>query len=133
MTRLVGTVCVVRRSERPMSALEVRLLECAAHTSAAIEHARLLDEERRRVRDLSVINELGALVGERLDLSAVPVTGARYLARITDVTHASIALRKALTAPASSPRPLPIPGTPTPSWTSTSPRPSPRSSGSGSR
>jgi signal transduction histidine kinase len=53
----------------------------------------LRDEaEQRRFGDLSVINELGGLLAQHLDLSAVLSAGVRSSARIADVPHAFLLL-----------------------------------------
>lgn len=90
---LIGTICVVRRHERPFCDDDVHLLEaCAAHVAKAIAHARLFEAERRRAHDLALINELGRLIAETLDLREVLSTGLRHLARIVDAPQAFLGL-----------------------------------------
>ncbi|MBI3185373.1 MAG: GAF domain-containing protein [Myxococcales bacterium] len=90
---LLGTLSVARADERRFSDEEVQLVEsCAAQLGAAVEHARLFEEERRRVCDLSAINELGALIAQHLELSAVMSTAVRQLSRIAEVPNVFLVL-----------------------------------------
>ncbi|MHB8874480.1 MAG: GAF domain-containing protein [Myxococcaceae bacterium] len=91
--RLIGTFCVVRGAGKPLGEDEVRLLEsCGGQVGVAIEHARHLEDERRRVRDLALINELGGLISQHLELSDVLAVGMRHLSRITDAPNAFLML-----------------------------------------
>ncbi|MFN7131053.1 MAG: GAF domain-containing protein, partial [Myxococcales bacterium] len=91
--RLLGTFWVGRREEKPFDVQEVQLLEsCAAHVSVAIENARLFEAERRRVGDLSLINEVGEAIGRHLALPNVLSTGVQNVARITEVPNAYLML-----------------------------------------
>lgn len=91
--RLIGTICCVRRSDRPFLPDEQQLIEsCAAHIGVAIEQARLLEAERQRNRDLALINELGALVATNLDLADLLDTGVRHLSQLTSVPHTFLML-----------------------------------------
>jgi signal transduction histidine kinase len=86
--RMLGTFTVFRASERPFTDEERRLFEgCAALVAVSIEHARLFDEQRRRVQDLSLINEIGGLIARHLDLPALLSTGVRHLSRLADVPN----------------------------------------------
>jgi signal transduction histidine kinase len=81
--RLVGTVVVLRHAKRAMRSAEVRLLEStAAQLGAAIQHARLLAEERQRVEELAAVNEIGRLITEPIELESVLAVGVRHLAKI---------------------------------------------------
>jgi signal transduction histidine kinase len=91
--RVIGTLCVVRRDDRAFLDEEIQLLEaCAAHVSAALEHARLLDQERRRADDLSLMHEVGSLVAQHLDLSTVLSIAVRSSARFVEVPHVFLQL-----------------------------------------
>jgi signal transduction histidine kinase len=90
---LVGTLSVSRCTETEFTDEEMHLLEsCAGHLAVTISHARLYEDERRRVRDLELINELGALIAQHLELPAVLSTGVRNLARLADVPNAFLML-----------------------------------------
>jgi signal transduction histidine kinase len=91
--RLVGVIGVVRTEDRPFSHDDVTMLEsCAAHLGTVVEHARLFEEEHRRARDLSLMNDLGAAIAQHLDLSSVLDIGVRHAARILDVPNAFVML-----------------------------------------
>ena len=91
--RLVGVISVARTEDRPFSRDDVQMLEsCAAHLGAVVEHARLFEEEHRRARDLSLMNDLGAIIAQHLDLSAVLDIGVRHAARIARVPNAFLML-----------------------------------------
>ncbi len=91
--RLFGVFSVARRVDTPFSGEELRLfLSCAAQMAIAIERAQLDEAERRRMLDLSLINELGGLIARDLDRSHVFSTAVRYLSRITEVPHVFVML-----------------------------------------
>ncbi len=91
--RLVGTLSVARCDDRCFTDEEMHLLEsCAGHLAVSISHARLYEDERRRVLDLQLINELGAMIAQHLELPAVLSTGVRNLARLADVPNAFLML-----------------------------------------
>lgn len=109
--RLIGTFWVARLDEKPFDPQEVQILEsCAANASVAIENARLVETERRRVSDLSLINELGDAYSKHLAMPDVLETGAGTLPRIADASRAFLLLfdpsRQILRLAASS-QPLP--------------------------
>lgn len=85
--QVVGSFMVVRRASRPFAEDELLLFEsCAAHVGVAIEQIRHFEAERQRVRDLEVINELGGLIAQRLELSSVLRSGVMHLSRLTGVS-----------------------------------------------
>lgn len=57
-----------------------------------LAHARLLEAERRRAEDLGLINELGTVVAQHLDLPTVLSTVVTELARITRVRRVGLFL-----------------------------------------
>ncbi len=90
---LLGTLTCARSAERALSAEERRLIEsCAAQLAAMLEHARLFEEEHRRVQDLSLINELGGLIAQHLELDKVLDVGVRNLSRICGVPNVFLML-----------------------------------------
>jgi signal transduction histidine kinase len=91
--RIVGSFCCGRRNDVAFRADEIQLIEtCASHVTLAIEHARLFEAERRRARDLTLINELGALVSAQLDLRKVLEAGVHHLALIAEVPQVFLLL-----------------------------------------
>jgi signal transduction histidine kinase len=91
--RVIGSVCFVRRTDRPFLPDEAQLIEsCAAHIGVAIEHVRLLEAERQRTRDLGLINGLGALLATKLDLSDLLETGVRQVSLLTSVPNTFLLL-----------------------------------------
>ncbi|MBM4356838.1 MAG: GAF domain-containing protein [Deltaproteobacteria bacterium] len=81
--RLVGTIVILRRQPRSLRSSEIRLLESsAAQLGAAIEHARLLGEERQRAEQLAAVNEIGRLITEPIELENVLSVGVRHLAKV---------------------------------------------------
>jgi signal transduction histidine kinase len=91
--RLVGTVLVVRRVLDAFADDEIKLVEsCAAHIAAVIAHARLFEGERRRAQELGLLNELGRLITEQLDLEAVLDTGVRHLSQLTNAPQTFLML-----------------------------------------
>jgi two-component system sensor histidine kinase HydH len=89
--RLVGVLCAVRTEDPPFSADEMRMLEsCAAQFAAVVEHARAFEGEQRRARDLAAINEVGGLMSQNLDLSAILAIGVRQATRISGVSRTEL-------------------------------------------
>ncbi len=90
---LVGTLSVGRRAGKPFRDEEIQLIEsCAVQLAVALERARLFDAERRRVLDLSRLNELGALISQQLELPALLSVGVEHLERLVDVPQVFLAL-----------------------------------------
>ena len=91
-----GTLTVARSHDEPWDAESLRLLEsAAAQLGVELAHVRLLEAERRRAEDLGLINEIGSLVAQHLELRAVLSTAARELARITQVPRVHVFLADA--------------------------------------
>ena len=91
--QVVGAFVVVRRASRPFAEDELLLFEsCAASVGVAIEQVRLFEAERQRVRDLSVINELGGHIAQRLELTSVLRSGVIHLGRLTGVPNVFLLL-----------------------------------------
>ncbi len=86
--QLLGVFSVSRRQARSFTEDELLLVEsCAEYMAIAIEYARLFEEERRQVRDLTLMNELGGLVTQNLELGRVFTAGVELLSRITEVKN----------------------------------------------
>ncbi|HSO33891.1 MAG TPA: GAF domain-containing protein [Labilithrix sp.] len=88
-----GTITVAHRHDEPWAVDSIRLLEsAAAQLGVEVAHVRLLEAERRRAEDLGLVNEIGSLVAQHLELRAVLTTAATELARITDVPRVHVFL-----------------------------------------
>ncbi len=93
-----GTLTVGHSRDVPWDEESLTLLEGAAtQLSVELAHARLLDAERRRTEDLRLINELGGLLSQHLDLRTVLATAARALSRISEVPRVHLFLVDATT------------------------------------
>jgi signal transduction histidine kinase len=91
--KLIGVLMAGRFMDRPFEPEEVQLFESAAsHLAVVIEHVQLFEGQRQRVRDLSVLNELGALIVQHLDLPNLLNTAVRQLARLTGVPNTFVML-----------------------------------------
>ena len=82
---LGGFAAVWWEAEREFSASELALMEAIANQAGvAIENARLFEENRRRVQELSVLNELSRAVTGQLDETAVLHTIRVHVPRVLD-------------------------------------------------
>jgi signal transduction histidine kinase len=88
-----GTITVAHRIAMPWDPQSLRLLDSAA-TQLGVDFARVhsLAEERRRAEDLGLLNELGAIVGQHLELPAVLSAAVNQLARVMNVPRVHIFL-----------------------------------------
>jgi GAF domain-containing protein/CheY-like chemotaxis protein len=93
--RMIGGFAVVwRERQRDVSASELALLETIANQAGvAIENARLFEENRQRVEELSVLHELSRAVTGELDRAALLEALRVQLARIVDVRNMIVMLR----------------------------------------
>ena len=92
-SRVVGTLCVIRRRDQPFAADEQQLVDsCAAQLALLIDQLRLLEDERSRADDLSLINRVGGLGAEPVELAAVLDAGVAHLASIVHAQQAFLGL-----------------------------------------
>jgi len=90
---VLGTLTVAHREDAPFDSESLRLFESVtAQLAFELAHARLLEAERRRADDLGLINELGGLVAQHLELRAVLTTAARALVRVLGVSRVHVIL-----------------------------------------
>lgn len=90
--RLVGTLTLARRSDR-FEDDEKQLVESlAVQLAVALERTRLFAEQRRQVRDLSLLNELGNLFSQHLDLPTLLSIGVEHVTRLVDVPQVFLSL-----------------------------------------
>src|SRR5262249_8487763 len=91
--RLIGGfIAVWSEAERDLSAEELSLMEAVANQAgSAVENARLFEQNRRQVEELSVLHELARAMAGQLDREALletlrihvpPLLGARKLVAI---------------------------------------------------
>ena len=93
--RMIGGFAVVwwdRQQELTDS--DLALVEAiAGQAGAAIENARLFEENRRRVEELSVLHDLSRAVTGQLDRAALLESLRAQLARVMDVSNMVVVLR----------------------------------------
>ncbi len=91
--RVVGTLAVSRFTDTPFGEEEVHLFEsCATQVAVAIEHARLFEEERRRVEELSRINEFSTALATHLSLQDRLDASVHQIKTLSDVTNVFVML-----------------------------------------
>ncbi len=89
--QLIGVFSVARNQPQLFSEEELKLLEgCAAQVAVSLEHARLFEEERRRVEELKLVVEMGRLITASLDLDRILDASAVSLARMAGASHSYI-------------------------------------------
>jgi GAF domain-containing protein len=93
--RMIGGFAVVWWDrQRDFSESDLALIEAiASQAGAAIENARLFEENRRRVEELSVLHELSRAVTGQLDRAALVTALRAQLARVMDVSNMVVVLR----------------------------------------
>ena len=93
--RMIGGFAVVWwERQRDFSAGDLALLEAIANQAGvAIENARLFEENRRRVEELSVLHDLSRAVTGELDRAALLEALRAQLARIVDVGNMVVIVR----------------------------------------
>lgn len=92
--RRIGTLCV-HHSDPSLRFKpdDVRLLGLLAnHAAAAIANARLLDETRRQLAELEVLNEIGRALSSIIQLDALIELIYRQVSRLMDTTNFYVAL-----------------------------------------
>ncbi|HBH02921.1 MAG TPA: hypothetical protein DDZ42_13530, partial [Candidatus Rokubacteria bacterium] len=81
---------------REFSADELLLMEAvASQAGAALENARLFEQNRRQVEELSVLHDLSRAVTGQLDRAALLAALRAHVARVLDAGHMVVALREA--------------------------------------
>ena len=100
-SRVIGVLYASNRSKRPFSQAEVALLgSLAAHASAAIDKARLLDETRIALRELRDVNVLLRDHGEAVErASAAHERMAQLVLRGGGVEDVALALVEVIGGP----------------------------------
>ena len=93
--RMIGGFAVVWQQPRPpFSESELGLVEAIANQAGvAIENARLFEENRRRVEELSVLHELSRAVTGQLDRAALLGALHTQLGRVLDVRNMTVLVR----------------------------------------
>jgi GAF domain-containing protein/CheY-like chemotaxis protein len=93
--RMIGGFAVVwQQPRRAFTESELGLVEALANQAGvAIENARLFEENRRRVEELSVLHELSRAVTGQLDRAALLEALHLQLGRVLDVRNMVIVMR----------------------------------------
>jgi GAF domain-containing protein/CheY-like chemotaxis protein len=93
--RMIGGFAAIWwEQERQFSDRDVALMEAIANQAGvALENARLFEENRRRVEELSVLHDLSRAVTGELDRGAVIEAIHRHVGRVLDVDNMVILLR----------------------------------------
>ncbi|MEO7113502.1 MAG: GAF domain-containing protein [Polyangiaceae bacterium] len=89
---VIGTLSVAQHKAQFLNE-QLRLLEgVTTRLGAEISQTRLLEDARKRSRDLELINEIGGVIAGQLDLDAVLRTAVRELGRVIEVPRVSLSL-----------------------------------------
>jgi len=92
-----GVVAIADAPQRRFSDAEIALAQALASEAAmGLENAVLYAEERRRVEELSLLNEVGRSVAGSLDLDRILGEGARAARQLLSATHCHVLLVDAL-------------------------------------
>jgi signal transduction histidine kinase len=84
--RLIGTINISRETPEPYSEDDVSSMSVlCGQMSVQLERARLRQETLRRIEELSLINEVGGLISQQLDLERVFETAVHHVCRVVDV------------------------------------------------
>jgi two-component system, NtrC family, sensor histidine kinase HydH len=90
---VMGVLTVGHRQNAPWNADSRRLVDdLAARLGVELARARVLETERRGAEDLGLVNEVGGLVAQHLELRAVLSTAATTLARVVAVSRVDVCL-----------------------------------------
>ena len=91
--RTAGILSLARSDDRTFTCDELRSVEIlTAQVATQMERARLHADAQRRLEDLSLMNEVGALIANNLEFDQVLATAIRHAARIADVPNALVLL-----------------------------------------
>ena len=89
--RRVGALNVARMADRPFSAAELQAGQLIADQVAIqIEKVRLIDAERRRVKELQLLLDVGRLITASLDLDEILDSAAVNVTKLVDAGDAWI-------------------------------------------
>ncbi len=91
--RTTGLLILTRGGDRRFTWDEQHSAEIlTTQVATQLERARLHAEAQRRLEDLALMNEVGALVANNLEIDQVLATAIRHAARIADVPNAFVFL-----------------------------------------
>jgi PAS domain S-box-containing protein len=91
--QFAGILNLSRKSARAFTDEELQSTELlAGQIAAQVERARLHGDAQRRLEELSLVNEVGSLIANNLELEQVLDTAMRHVARIVDVPEAFLML-----------------------------------------
>ncbi|MDH4137417.1 MAG: GAF domain-containing protein, partial [Anaerolineae bacterium] len=91
--KVLGTLDIFTRKERPFTSQDVQLLRSiGSQLGVAIENARLYEETQRRVQELAFLHEAGRTMTSSLDLEQVLTTVMQEATDVLRVEAASVLL-----------------------------------------
>ncbi len=91
--KFAGVLNLSRKAPRPYTDEELKSTELlAGQVAAQLERARLNADAQRRLEELSLVNEVGGLIANNLELGQVLGTAMRHVARMVDVPEAFLLL-----------------------------------------
>ncbi len=91
--QFAGILNLSRKTARAYTDEELQSAELlAGQVAAKVERARLYGDAQRRLEELSLMNEVGSLIANNLELEQVLDTAMRHVARIVDVPRAFLLL-----------------------------------------
>jgi GAF domain-containing protein/anti-anti-sigma regulatory factor len=91
--QIIGTMYAIRREPRAFGEAHLRFLDITAtQVSAAVQRVRLLDQARRRAKEMESISNIGAVMASSLDVDHVLQTIYEQAAQIMDTRAFFIAL-----------------------------------------
>jgi signal transduction histidine kinase len=91
--RLGGWVHLSRRRPRRYTEDELRFASrLVAQIALQLERARLYADAKRRVEDLALINEVGGVIAQQLEVNEVLSAAMRHLSRIVEVPNTFLML-----------------------------------------
>jgi signal transduction histidine kinase len=90
---VLGVLTVAHQVDAPWNAGSLGLVEdVAAQLGLELARARIVETERRRAEDLGLVNEVGSVVSQHLELRAVLSSAATTLARVLAVARVDVCL-----------------------------------------
>jgi GAF domain-containing protein len=110
----IGNISLARKGNSSLNQNEADLIaEVANQASQAIDNIRLLEEATQRANQEEILSRLAAKFSQSLDTDTLLQTAARELSQLTDVSEASVFLKRQSSEPSHTGQP----GRQSRSWT----------------